>query len=110
ESIVITRRSWLACGFLTSFMRPSVRRMPNSKNIKTGEQEPAWNEVRVPLNKVARGDFKLGPIDGDAPVETLVCRQCGGDKFLVGQPGQRGHNLTVAKCPTCGWERTIHGV
>ena len=107
---MITRRSWLACGFLTSFMRPSIRRTPQTKNFKTGEQEPAWNVDLVPLKRVARGDFQLGPIDDDSPAATLVCRQCGTDKFLVGQSSTPGHGCTVAKCPKCGWERTIHGV
>ena len=56
------------------------------------------------VDRIARDDFALGQDYDEKPADTLVCQRCGGDKFLVGQ----GHCLTVIKCPSCGWEASIH--
>ena len=78
-----------------------------AKNIATGQPEYDWDSegpFGAPVDMVARNDFQLGQDYEKEPAKTLVCRKCGGDRFIVGQ----GSRLTVIKCPSCGWEASIH--
>ena len=53
-----------------------------------------------------RGDFKIHQCytkNSDC-TETIVCKKCGGDKFIVGQDDY----FTAIKCPNCEWEECIH--
>ena len=48
-------------------------------------------------------DFHLGSYV-DEPASTMTCRGCLGDVFHIGF----GDRETFAKCPSCGWEMSIH--
>lgn len=50
-----------------------------------------------------RGDFTIHQIYTDGPTKTYVCRECGGDKFIVGEDSY----FVAIKCPECGWESCI---
>ena len=75
------------------------------KNFKSSEAYSCLDDPPVAhVSMTSRGDFELGQIYDDGPAKTLVCDRCGNDKFLVG----KGSCLTVIKCPSCGWEASIH--
>lgn len=56
-----------------------------------------------PILMVKTGDFPMtATIHGE--IETVSCKTCGNKDFIVG----KGSYLTIVKCKTCGWERTVH--
>ncbi|MCP4573249.1 MAG: hypothetical protein GY838_12920 [bacterium] len=66
------------------------------------ERDARW------MKYVADHTFHIASYDektrGPKPLEKLVCRQCGGDRFQVGRAGW----TTAAKCCGCGWEAVVH--
>jgi DNA-directed RNA polymerase subunit RPC12/RpoP len=56
------------------------------------------------IDELAKGDFDLGSSEESGPAETLVCKKCGGDRWLVG----KSKLSTFVKCPACGYEILVH--
>jgi hypothetical protein len=56
-----------------------------------------------PYKKEDRKEFTQADHSGKT-LKTLVCRKCGGDRWIVGQ----GCYYTALKCPKCGWECCAH--
>lgn len=50
-----------------------------------------------------REDFVIADYD-DAPLETVICKRCGSDEFIVGN----AFCVTAIKCKKCKWQRVIH--
>ena len=56
------------------------------------------------VEKKHRGDFHLDRGSQKGTCETLVCKVCGNDRFIVGQDAY----FTAIKCTECGYEVGIH--
>ena len=77
----------------------------NPNKLKTEEEdEYHYMQDEDLLEKIERGDFHIGPSYENKPDETLICKECKNDKFIVGQ----GSYHTSIKCPNCGWEYCVH--
>jgi hypothetical protein len=56
------------------------------------------------VQKPERKDFTIGQSYEVYAATTIICKNCGGDKFIVGQ----GDFYTAIKCPACNLEMCIH--
>lgn len=48
--------------------------------------------------------FHVGQSYDDKPADTVICKECGSDKFNVGH----GSCLTAIRCVVCEWEKVVH--
>lgn len=55
-----------------------------------------WDEVQL-------NDWHINSWD-DEPLQTVVCKGCGGKEFNVG----REYLCTTIRCVKCRWEKCIH--
>ena len=58
----------------------------------------------LPYKTIDRGDFHIGQSYSNKPNKTIICKNCGNDKFLVG----KGSYHTAIKCINCQWELCIN--
>ncbi len=75
-----------------------------SKKVKYGNNNGYFTQDDDPLESKDRGDFHIGQSYEDKACDTIVCKVCGGDRFIVGS----GSYYTALKCPNCEYEVCFH--
>jgi len=74
--------------------------MPRLK--ENAYQEPRFDDV---IEKVTDDEtFVIGQVYEDRAATTIACKICGNKQFNVGL----GSYYTAIRCPTCGWQFSIH--
>lgn len=66
-----------------------------------------WDCVEIPdlfHHEAEPTLFNVGQCYEDQPAKKIICAECGGDQFNVGQ----GDCFTAIRCVNCEWETGIH--
>lgn len=73
----------------------------NLNELPNEFETPEFNDV---IETIDDGKFDIGQSYESNAAETLYCKKCKTNKFIVGQ----GSCFTAIKCPNCGWQLCIH--